>query len=32
MGKQGLDKLTKTDSLIYDLKYLLPLGEADIRL
>jgi UDP-N-acetyl-D-galactosamine dehydrogenase len=32
MGKQGLDKLTKTDSLIYDLKYLLPLNEADIRL
>ena len=32
MGKKGLDKLTKPESLIYDLKYILSLNDADIRL
>ena len=32
MGKEGLDKLTKVNSLIYDLKYILDKNETDIRL
>jgi len=32
MGKKGLDQLTKPESLIYDLKYILALNDADIRL
>ncbi|CAA6828730.1 MAG: UDP-glucose dehydrogenase (EC [uncultured Thiotrichaceae bacterium] len=32
MGKAELSKLTKTDSLIYDLKYILPREESDLRL
>ena len=32
MGKQGLLKLLKQDHIIYDLKYILPKAESDIRL
>ena len=32
MGKTGLDQLTKKERVIYDLKYLLALNDADIRL
>ncbi len=32
MGKEGISRLLKADSLIYDLKYILPREESDIRL
>jgi UDP-N-acetyl-D-galactosamine dehydrogenase len=32
MGKEGIAKLTKSNNLIYDLKYILPREEVDIRL
>ncbi|MEE9337047.1 MAG: UDP binding domain-containing protein, partial [Methylococcaceae bacterium] len=32
MGKAGISKLCKTDSIIYDLKYILPREEVDLRL
>lgn len=32
MGKAGISKLMKEDCLIYDLKYILPQEEVDIRL
>lgn len=32
MGAQGIKALTKPEHIIYDLKYLLPAGTADLRL
>ncbi|WP_214000020.1 Vi polysaccharide biosynthesis UDP-N-acetylglucosamine C-6 dehydrogenase TviB [Arsukibacterium sp.] len=32
LGAAGIKALTKPDHIIYDLKYLLPAGEADLRL
>jgi UDP-N-acetyl-D-galactosamine dehydrogenase len=32
MGKEGIAKLAKSNNLIYDLKYILPREEVDIRL
>ncbi len=32
MGKEGLDKLTKSESVLYDLKYILPADQVDLRL
>ncbi|MEE9327316.1 MAG: Vi polysaccharide biosynthesis UDP-N-acetylglucosamine C-6 dehydrogenase TviB [Cocleimonas sp.] len=32
MGKEGLDKLCKSESVLYDLKYILPADQVDLRL
>lgn len=32
MSKSDFDKLTKNNCIVYDLKYLLPLNESDLRL